>query len=359
MVAAKLAIIAMPVAIGPGFLNKRLRRPLRIASILMGWATMTETIAMRTLHNSCDGWKAVCRLAVLLFQLFFFVGSAWACKSEFDCVPHAKCTLGGHPWFPHAKACARKIGPSVTESGGCLCGELSMRPKHCSIDLNGPISAADARGVIDALPPPKGLGTVGRSITFNSSGGDVLAALEIGRAIRKAELWANLRHSDRCASACVFALLGAVHRTIGVHGTISGEIIVHRPYRVNDGQPMTVQELQSFETMIRAYVREMNYSDRLVDLMLAVPPEQGRLLNRNELREFVIHGEDRWWRERNDQIDAQHLGISRNELIRRRQNYWRCFHGPIDKKNESGADHVISCDTIFLKGANQGWDPRD
>lgn len=66
-------------------------------------------------------------------------------------------------------------------------------------------------------------------VVFASGGGNVVAALEIGRFLRRSGLPTRVARGDSCASACVYALIGGIFRTvepgarIGVHmSSISG-----------------------------------------------------------------------------------------------------------------------------------------
>ena len=61
-------------------------------------------------------------------------------------------------------------------------------------------------------------------VELDSPGGDVEAAMEIGRIFRKERVWVLLPTSAVCFSACVLVLAGSVNRLI------FGKVGIHRPY---------------------------------------------------------------------------------------------------------------------------------
>jgi hypothetical protein len=67
-------------------------------------------------------------------------------------------------------------------------------------------------------------------VIFASPGGNVFAALEIGRFLRQSGLPTRVGRGQSCASACVYALIGGIFRTVdngarvGVHmSSLSGD----------------------------------------------------------------------------------------------------------------------------------------
>ena len=72
--------------------------------------------------------------------------------------------------------------------------------------VSGVIETADVAKIDGVLNSLKGT----PALWINSDGGDLEAAIAIGRLLRKKE--AVIRVQGRCASACVFILAGAVVR---------------------------------------------------------------------------------------------------------------------------------------------------
>jgi ATP-dependent protease ClpP protease subunit len=154
-------------------------------------------------------------------------------------------------------------------------------------------------------------------IKLNSAGGSVAAAIAIGRLLRANRMEAVLDNFSVCVSACVLVYAGAVARL----GNL-GQIGIHQPYLDIPAQakldPRTAKN--SYETMlrdVRAYLREMNVSEQLADEMLKVPSTSVRYLSADEQDQFGLVMTDPVESELMDIEQAQELGISRAELMRR------------------------------------------
>jgi len=150
---------------------------------------------------------------------------------------------------------------------------------------------------------------------LDSSGGDINAAMEIGKLIRKARATCWIYPGAKCYSACVFVLSGAVKRIV------HGEVGIHRPYSTYVGRrdyESTQNEYRRTETAVRAYFREMNLPGQLFEAMVLVPPEKIRILSDKELEAFGLSGTDPVEQDTQDATDASYYGISKTECIRRK-----------------------------------------
>jgi Clp protease len=159
---------------------------------------------------------------------------------------------------------------------------------------------------------------------INSRGGSVVAAMAIGRMLRKERV--SISINNYCVSACVLILAGAVNRDFGPSATIA----IHRPYlRTTPQRPMTDEQVKTaYRAMlrdIRAYLREMNVSERLADDMLQTEPDHVRTLTYAELKEYGLKGLDPGEQERLaiakeafDVRQANQWGLDRAEYIRRK-----------------------------------------
>ena len=167
------------------------------------------------------------------------------------------------------------------------------------------------------------------SIDLDSSGGDIYAAMEIGRLIRKARASCVIPTGAKCYSACVFVLAGAVKRYV-----TDDQVGIHRPYSEYVGKrdyESTQNEYRRTETAVRAYLREMNLPEQLFEAMVLVPPEKIRILSAKELQAFGLSGTDPVEQETEDATDASDYGISKAECIRRKASLdrvcpWFDFH---------------------------------
>jgi hypothetical protein len=159
---------------------------------------------------------------------------------------------------------------------------------------------------------------------INSRGGNVLAAMAIGRMFRKENAWIQVQGS--CISACVLILAGAVDRFIDK----SAQIGIHRPYfSTTPNKPLEPDQVRkAYGQMlqdIRTYLREMNVSERLADDMLDTAPQSVRFLTRAELVAYDLAGVDPAERRRRaiaqearDVKEANDLGLDRMEYNRRK-----------------------------------------
>jgi hypothetical protein len=193
-------------------------------------------------------------------------------------------------------------GGSGTVSGGVSCGENGIGGFHMQIE--GEIDAATVDkvrrlfdeqhevfakgGTTDVAARPGSsikCTAYGVGYEINSQGGDVNAAIAIGRMFRKERAHLQVNENSVCISACVLILAGAVERPV------SGAIGIHRPYlRTTPQQPLTANQVKdAYRTMlqdIRLYLREMNVSERLADDMLATEPERVHILTKAELKSY-------------------------------------------------------------------------
>ncbi len=170
---------------------------------------------------------------------------------------------------------------------------------------------------VDPKVQPEGF--VHTEIRLNSVGGSVPAAMEIGRLLRKHRMRAVVRPTSICVSACVLIYAGAVVR----YGHFNaGKIGIHQPYLDFPAQqgadPQTIKNV--YESMLhdmRAYLHEMNVSEQLTDEMLKVPSTSVRYLSDVEQDQLGLVISDPVENEISDVEQAQELGISRSELMRR------------------------------------------
>jgi hypothetical protein len=176
--------------------------------------------------------------------------------------------------------------------------------------------------------------------SINSPGGSVYAAIEIGRLFRSRQQPIWVKREDVCVSACVLILAGATYRTL------EGQVGIHRPYLETPKTDVNVGQMQrmyvTFTEQIRAYLREMNVSDRLADDMMIVPPEKVRFLSANELGDYGLGPIDPVTKETQDVNEARKLGLDRQEYMRRKArsetlcagvvSYWECVEAVLSGK---------------------------
>jgi hypothetical protein len=153
-------------------------------------------------------------------------------------------------------------------------------------------------------------------VYLDTPGGNVSAAMAIGRLLRNEEGSVQIETQAICYSACVIVLAGAVSRYI------QGQVGIHRPYyEVPKGEISRGKITEAFKSTLqelRAYFREMNVNEELADAMLRIEPEHMRLLNYAELNRYGLTGIDPIAKEVKELKAAQNLGITRQEYMRRK-----------------------------------------
>jgi ATP-dependent protease ClpP protease subunit len=190
------------------------------------------------------------------------------------------------------------------ERGGCII--------HISI-----------KGTIVADTPPKLLAILNDEmrrinapvvpyLNIASPGGDVNAAMQIGDLLRKTT--ATVVSGGPCHSACVFIAVGGVERNLSGIG-------VHRPFFAQTQAKNFADADQRYKKMItavRAYLTEMNMSDDLLRMMIAVPPGEMQVLSPVEAKRIGINGIDPAWDEYITAREARAYGLTSAELRKRK-----------------------------------------
>lgn len=123
-------------------------------------------------------------------------------------------------------------------------------------------------------------------VSFNSNGGNVVAAIAFGRMIRTLGLSTFQLRSSQCASACALAFVGGVVRkaepgSIGVHQSSFA------PDARVDGQT-AVAAVQALTEQIMGYLVEMGVDPQLLQLSLSVPSDDMRYLTASEMANYKV-----------------------------------------------------------------------
>jgi hypothetical protein len=155
-------------------------------------------------------------------------------------------------------------------------------------------------------------------MVLDSPGGNIDAAIEIGRMLRERSADTDVNRDMACVSACVLVLVGGKARAI------EGKIGIHRPYLdVGSGASLpSEQQIQSATNRVRdklvSYMHEMNIPSNIVDDMLLIPPEKVRWLDHKQLAHYGVFAFDPVSNEADDIFMAQTFGLSRDEYMRRK-----------------------------------------
>ncbi len=115
----------------------------------------------------------------------------------------------------------------------------------------------------------------------DSPGGQVFAALEIGRLLRRETAAVRVGRGAVCISACVFVLMAGTDREVAADARIG----LHRP---SLGDPRSDTLVPSMSDQLKHYAKEMGVSPQIVDEMLAIPASRVRFVTAAELGRYGL-----------------------------------------------------------------------
>ena len=132
-----------------------------------------------------------------------------------------------------------------------------------SFEASGEITLATPHDFMEAGVPR------GATVSLDSPGGNVEAAMELGRLIRLRELQTEVAPGRGCASACVWAFAGGRDRIY--RSSLFGPLLVHRFYGVNGDNGEA--NAQALVARISHYLDEMGVGHQLLEMALETPSE--------------------------------------------------------------------------------------
>ena len=197
--------------------------------------------------------------------------------------------------------------------------DVEVRPLRLgdsdSLILSGEIKSSDVFELTKHLSKH-------HSIELNSLGGDLSAAINIGKLLRNRNIMAFVSYDHTCVSACVLVLAGSTFRMI------KGKIGIHRPYLPQDNAT-TVEEQKVIYDSIRKvvinYLDIMNINPTLYDDMFRISPRSVKFLSKEELDFYGLSGTDPYFEEAASVLEARKLRISKEELFKRKNQQDECI----------------------------------
>lgn len=223
----------------------------------------------------------------------------------------------------HGEASVVKGDLKCGEEGECYISDMEI---HGEID-NATVEQVskrleDLHKVADALKKP----IHPFKVVLDSPGGSVSAAMKIGRLLRRESMGAEIAmkyppNEGRCVSACVLIYAGAIHRSF--YQPRFSKLGIHRPYLEVPKQDLSSGKLQDIyrQTLedVRAYMREMNVSERLAEAMFRIEPEKVRFLSPEAAQTYGLTQWDPVYNEMADLEEAKKLVLSRQMFMERRK----------------------------------------
>jgi len=130
-------------------------------------------------------------------------------------------------------------------------------------------------------------------IDVDSQGGEVFAAMQIGRILREERASIAIRNGASCISSCVLLLMGAVERNVSEAARLG----IHRPSLGASGRggPKETGEdavVDALAAQLALYAEQMNVPRKIVDEMMSIPADRLRLLKPSDLAGYGIFASD-------------------------------------------------------------------
>jgi hypothetical protein len=136
------------------------------------------------------------------------------------------------------------------------------------------------------------------------------------------ELQAWVNEGASCSSACVFILGSSVRRM----PSLGAEIMIHRPY--SDSTDISFAQAKSnfakIERIAVSQFKRVGVSADLWDTMMRIPPHMARRLSLEEWFKYGLIGDDPAYADAEDSRMARHIGITKEEYLRRKALYDEC-----------------------------------
>jgi hypothetical protein len=153
----------------------------------------------------------------------------------------------------------------------------------------------------------------GNVVWLASNGGDIDAAMDLGRLLRKLGVFTLVGKNDQCLSACVFAFMGGERRSV------AGRLGIHRPFfpftQATPDRPARFRHLQK---TLRDYIEELDFPFSLYEAVMLVPPESMKILAPADLKRFYLEGISPLSEDAADAASARRLDMSMAEYLLRK-----------------------------------------
>jgi len=151
-------------------------------------------------------------------------------------------------------------------------------------------------------------------VWLDSKGGDVFAAMQIGRLIRKYELSTWVSAPGKCYSSCALIFIAGVWRLN------FGEIGLHRPYLASAPQRRQILEKQIplLLSQIKSYVYEMGITENFYQQLVNTPPSEMVTYGWSDYRKIVPEN-DPTYDEVRISYEAREYGVTTTSEMRQRE----------------------------------------
>jgi hypothetical protein len=211
--------------------------------------------------------------------------------------------------------------PSDVPYAMYVAGRAGTPAQEVRVFVSGDITREDKAGA-DVMAAMLANGTQklsGNTIWFASNGGDIDAAMDVGRLLRKLGIFTVIDKNDQCMSACVFAFMGGERRSV------AGRLGIHRPFFPHTQDlPDRQAQFRHMQKILRDYVDEMDFPSSLYEAVMLVPPESVKILAAADLKNFFLDGISPSSEDLADAASARHLNLSMGEYLKRKASAPAC-----------------------------------
>ena len=222
-------------------------------------------------------------------------------------------------WSPTRKY----SNPSDTAYARVSASRTAMPAEEVRVFVSGQITRedVDSARVMAGLIKSGKQKIAGNSVWFSSDGGEVDAAMDLGRLLRQLGVFTLIGKNDQCLSSCVFAFMGGERRSV------AGRLGIHRPYfPFTQDIPDRRAQYRHLQQRLRAYIDEMDFPASLYEAMMAVPPESMQILAPADLKRFYFEGTSPSSEDLADAASARRLDVTMFEYLQRKAKEGSVIH---------------------------------
>lgn len=155
-------------------------------------------------------------------------------------------------------------------TANCFAAKITGPTPRGIARIDGPIEPGDVEKFVSLL---KGDGQL-LLVELNSPGGDIRAAIKLGRYMREGQIHVQVPQGGLCASACFFIFLGGSGRLAtsaeDFESRTAGPVGLHRPYLTQPTSTTTSKQVDGM-ALIKKYLEYKMVPGNLIDKMLSRP----------------------------------------------------------------------------------------